>query len=61
MNKVIEIYRKNVWGNILTYVKDPEQANAISLLTNSKTLSGNHIGGLEMLGFKFKEVLAPHQ
>lgn len=56
-NKTIEIYRKDVYGNTLTYVKDAETAKAIQLLTNSKTLSGNHIGALEMLGFEFKEVL----
>ena len=58
-NKTIEIYRKSVYGNTLTYVKDKEIAQAIRILTNSKTLSGNDIGALEMLGFTFKEVLAP--
>lgn len=57
MNKVIEYYIKNVYGNELRYVKDKEKAQAITILTGSKTLSGNHIGALEMLGFTFKQVL----
>lgn len=57
MNKTIEYYIKHVYGNELRYVKDPEMAQAIRLLTGSKTLMGNHIGALEILGFTFKQVL----
>ena len=59
MNKEIEIYRKIVYGNELTYVKNKQFAEAIRILTNSKTISGHHARALEILGFTFIEVIAP--
>jgi hypothetical protein len=59
MKELIEYYAKDVFGNRRCYVANSEQAKAIELLTRTKTLDIGHFAGLELLGFKFKQVLPP--
>jgi hypothetical protein len=56
-NKTIKFYRDRVYGVIKNYVKDPEVANAITMLTSRKTLTEQDMKALELLGFTFEEVL----
>lgn len=55
----ITYYVKNVYGNDRLYIADEEKAHAIALLTGSKTLSQQHIEGLQALGYTLTEVIAP--
>lgn len=55
----IEYYSKDVYGSSLMYVKDEDQARAITTLTNKKTIGEWDIKAMEKLGFSFTEVLAP--
>lgn len=58
----IKIYRKNVYGNQLTYIEDNSQeAEAVKRLIKQKTLNTNDKISLEILGVKFEEVLPPKQ
>ncbi len=53
----IEYYTKTVYGIDKMYVKDEKTAQAISSLTNQKTLTEQAKTALESLGFKFNEVI----
>jgi len=62
MNKTIEYYSKEVYGNRLEYVINKDDAHIIRQLTGKKTITGverelirDLTGGL----VEFKEVLAP--
>ena len=47
----IEVIRKQVWGNELTYVKEESVRNSIRKLTGRKTLTVSDIEALKELGF----------
>lgn len=49
----IEVQIKNVYGNELKYVTDPEQAKLISQLTGRTTVTDSDIRALKGLGFTF--------
>ena len=53
----IKIYKKNVWGNDLIYIKDEKEAEAMRKLTGRKTINASDIRTLEALGFDFEYVL----
>jgi hypothetical protein len=62
MNKTIEYYSKEVYGNRLEYVINKDDAYIISRLTGKKTISGVErelIRDLTGSFIEFKEVLAP--
>ena len=48
---LIEVKRKEVYGNTLTYVKDESVRNSIRKLTGRKTLTDYDIDALKELGF----------
>tara|TARA_R100001463_G_scaffold9154_1_gene27517 strand:- start:567 stop:749 length:183 start_codon:yes stop_codon:yes gene_type:complete len=47
----IEVIRKQVWGNDLTYVKEESVRNSVRKLTGRKTLTVSDIEALKELGF----------
>lgn len=47
----IEVIRKEVWGNDLTYVKDESVRNSVRKLTGRKSLTISDIEALKELGF----------
>jgi|TARA_B100001094_G_scaffold17720_1_gene15290 hypothetical protein len=47
----IEVIRKEVWGNELTYVKEESVRNSIRKLTGRKSLTISDIEALKELGF----------
>ena len=47
----IEVTRKEVWGNELTYVKEESVRNSIRKLTGRKSLTSSDIEALKELGF----------
>jgi len=47
----IEVIRKEVWGNDLTYVKEESVRNSIRKLTGRKSLTISDIEALKELGF----------
>jgi len=47
----IEVIRKQVWGNDLTYVKEESVRNSIRKLTGRKSLTSSDIEALKELGF----------
>tara|TARA_B100000497_G_scaffold127673_1_gene170330 strand:+ start:4011 stop:4193 length:183 start_codon:yes stop_codon:yes gene_type:complete len=47
----IEVIRKQVWGNELTYVKDESVRNSVRKLTGRKTLTDYDVEALKELGF----------
>ncbi len=47
----IEVERKEVYGNTLTYVKEESVRNSIRKLTGRKTLTDYDIEALKELGF----------
>ena len=47
----IEVERKEVYGNILTYVKEESVRNSIRKLTGRKALTDYDIEALKELGF----------
>ena len=51
----IEIKRKEVYGNTLTYVTKESVRNSIKKLTGRKTLTDRDIQGLKELGFVLVE------
>lgn len=55
----IEVFRMNNYGRVDWYVADKEQAEAIRMITNQKTLGIVAREGLERLGFTLKEVIPP--
>ena len=62
MNKTIEYYSKEVYGNRLEYVINKDDAQIIRQLTGKKTISGIErelIRDLTGSFIEFKEVLAP--
>ena len=62
MNKTIEYYSKEVYGNRLEYVINKDDAQIIRQLTGKKTISGVErelIRDLTGSFIEFKEVLAP--
>ena len=62
MNKTIEYYSKEVYGNRLEYVINKEDAQIIRQLTGKKTISEIErelIRDLTGSFIEFKEVLAP--
>ena len=62
MNKTIEYYSKDVYGNRLEYVINKEDAQIIRQLTGKKTISEIErelIRDLTGSFIEFKEVLAP--
>ena len=50
----IELYERNVYGNIRIYFRDPYQEQIVSVLTGQKTLSEIQMMSLEDLGCKIK-------
>ena len=62
MNKTIEYYSKEVYGNRLEYVINKDDASIIRQLTGKKTISGVErelIRDLTGSFIEFKEVLPP--
>jgi len=62
MNKTIEYYSKEVYGNRLEYVINKDDAHIIRQLTGKKTISEIErelIRDLTNKSVEFKEVLAP--
>jgi len=62
MNKTIEYYSKEVYGNRLEYVINKDDAHIIRQLTGKKTITGIErelIRDLTGNSVNFKEVLAP--
>ena len=62
MNKTIEYYSKDVYGNRLEYVINKDDARIIRQLTGKKTISGIErelIRDLTGSFIEFKEVLPP--
>ena len=62
MNKTIEYYSKDVYGNRLEYVINKDDARIIRQLTGKKTISGVErelIRDLTGSFIEFKEVLPP--
>lgn len=62
MNKTIEYYSKEVYGNRLEYVINKDDAQIIRQLTGKKTISGVErelIRDLTGSFIEFKEVLPP--
>jgi hypothetical protein len=57
--KVIEYYKKIVYGNERGYILDTRMAQAVYCVSGKTTLCNTTMKGLEMLGFSFKEVLPP--
>lgn len=55
----IEYFKKQNYGRIDLYIKDPTIAKAVYTITGKKTLSENIKKGFEMLGITFTEVLQP--
>lgn len=51
----IEVERKEVYGNTLTYVKKESVRNSIKKLTGRKTLTSYDIEALKELGFVLVE------
>ena len=47
----IEVIRKQVWGNELTYVKEESVRNSVRKLTGRKSLTISDIEALKELGF----------
>ena len=47
----IEVIRKQVWGNDLTYVKEESVRNSVRKLTGRKSLTSSDIEALKELGF----------
>jgi len=47
----IEVIRKEVWGNDLTYVKEESVRNSLRKLTGRKSLTISDIEALKELGF----------
>tara|TARA_B100001057_G_scaffold26959_1_gene24703 strand:- start:564 stop:746 length:183 start_codon:yes stop_codon:yes gene_type:complete len=47
----IEVIRKEVWGNDLTYVKEESVRNSVRKLTGRKSLTISDIEALKELGF----------
>jgi hypothetical protein len=47
----IEVIRKQVWGNDLTYVKEESVRNSVRKLTGRKSLTISDIEALKELGF----------
>jgi hypothetical protein len=47
----IEVERKEVYGNTLTYVKNESVRNSIKKLTGRKTLTDYDVEALKELGF----------
>jgi len=47
----IEVERKQVYGNTLTYVKKESVRNSVQKLTGRKTLTDRDIKALKELGF----------
>ncbi len=56
MDKIIEYYRKENYGNKHLYIKDANLAHSISLLTGKKTLLPEHILALQQMGYTMVEV-----
>jgi hypothetical protein len=55
--KEIKYYSVRIYGTDMKYIKDPEQAKYIFILTGRKTLTSNDVIALDGLGFNFTEVL----
>jgi len=55
-NKTIKFYRDRVYGVVKFYVKEPELAQAITVLTGRKTITEQDMQALTALGFTFEEV-----
>lgn len=53
----IEYFRRQNYGNINFYVKDPITKALIEELTGKKTITCYHINALVNLGFKMVEVI----
>ncbi len=47
----IEVIKKEVYGNTLTYVKKESVRNSVQKLTGRKTLTSSDIEALKELGF----------
>lgn len=55
----ITVFTRNVYGKPTVYAADAEQARALTLLTNCKTLEHRHLQGLEALGFTLTQIPDP--
>ncbi len=56
VDSVIEYYKKSNYGATHMYIKSSHK-DAISMLTNAKTLTPINMEALKDLGFTFKEAL----
>jgi len=60
MKTTITVYERSVYGSPKIYAADPNQARALSTLTNgAKTLEHRHLCALEALGFAIVGVSDP--
>lgn len=60
MKKVIEYYIREVYGNKLGYIKNPEDAKLVSQLTGKKTIDAETRGLLKDLSggnIQFQQVM----
>lgn len=55
----IQYYTKQVYGKTLEYIKDQKQAQQISALTGSKTLTPAQKSAFENLGCTFVRTFEP--
>ena len=61
MNNIIEFYTKNVYGNETDYILSEKIAFAVQRISKQKSLTYEVRQGLKLLGFEFKEVIAPRK
>ena len=54
--KILEVYRKNNFGNVLVYPACNDSKTFTNLL-GTKTFTEFHISQIKRLGYEFKEVL----
>ena len=59
MEKTIEYYKVFNFGRVDFRPVDPTVVDAIQLIADKKVMSKRIMGGLQLLGFQFKEVLPP--
>lgn len=59
MNKTIDFYVKNVYGNETQYYADPQIEQIMQGIAGVKTITPAIKHGLTRLGFEFKMVFEP--
>lgn len=57
--KVVEFYQKEVYGNTMLYIADPDIRRTLTRLTGKKTIDTGDIENLQTLGLRFKQVMPP--